>query len=35
MKAETLDIFKIFEKTHSEEQAKKIITYFESADNCY
>jgi hypothetical protein len=32
MKAETLEVFKIFEKTHGEDQAKKIITYFESAD---
>jgi hypothetical protein len=32
MKAETLDVFKIFEKTHGEDQAKKIITYFESTD---
>lgn len=33
MKAETLDVFKIFEKTHGEDQAKKIITYFENADS--
>jgi len=33
MKAETLDVFKIFEKAHGEDQAKKIITYFENADN--
>ena len=32
MKAETLDVFKIFEKTHGEDQAKKIISYFENAD---
>ncbi len=32
MKAETLDVFKIFEKAHGEDQAKKIITYFENAD---
>jgi len=31
-KAETLDVFKIFEKAHGEDQAKKIITYFENAD---
>jgi hypothetical protein len=33
MKAETLDVFKIFEKTHGEDQEKKIITYFENADS--
>jgi hypothetical protein len=33
MKAETLEVFKIFEKTHGEDQAKKIITYFEHADS--
>src|SRR6185312_3494346 len=32
MKAETLEVFKIFEKTHGEDQAKKIISYFENAD---
>ena len=32
MKAEALDVFKIFEKAHGEDQAKKIITYFENAD---
>jgi 5S rRNA maturation endonuclease (ribonuclease M5) len=32
MKAETLDVFKNFEKAHGEDQAKKIITYFENAD---
>jgi hypothetical protein len=32
MKAETLEVFKIFEKTHGEDEAKKIITYFENAD---
>jgi hypothetical protein len=32
MKAETLEVFKIFEKTHGEDHAKKIITYFENAD---
>ena len=33
MKAETLDVFKIFEKAHGEDQAKKIITYFENSDS--
>jgi 5S rRNA maturation endonuclease (ribonuclease M5) len=32
MKTETLDVFKIFEKAHGEDQAKKIINYFENAD---
>lgn len=32
MKVEALDVFKIFEKAHGEDQAKKIITYFENAD---
>jgi hypothetical protein len=32
MKAETLEVFNIFEKTHGEDEAKKIITYFENAD---
>jgi 5S rRNA maturation endonuclease (ribonuclease M5) len=33
MKAETLEVFKIFEKAHGEDHAKKIINYFENADS--
>lgn len=30
MNSEALDVFKIFEKAHGEDEAKKIITYFEN-----